>query len=446
VEKKRVARLHFTHYYFWMGKLATTRPDGLQIKTPQALIHIRHKISLLQYKYWILMLRELRRQFDADIGPDEKGFRSLSMGVVAEALGYTPNKSQLWDDLLALKNETIAYNVLSKDGGQEKYGAGFISEWKVHSSRIEFKFPSFIEDVVHGLDAPKAIFQLLNWEIFNHFSGKYEAIIYKLCRDYRGVKKTPYFDIAKFREYMGLETTEYKEFRDLNKFVISTPIKTINASEASDILVQAKFERQGRKVIGLWLLIESKAQTMIPFPDEPSEAFRFAKVHIESAMRQKYLEMRSEEEIQLCIARANEYGEQQAKKGSEPSYGALYRKAITDGWHVHQLEIKEKEKKTAQRRKATEVAIQTQEAESALRDKDALDKMKNAFDRFNSLPEVLQDEIREAFRSTLKVIALRKSFDKQGENAPVIRSQFAEYFLDNEPAPLEAKPKKSSAK
>jgi hypothetical protein len=62
------------------------------------------------------------------------------MSVIAEALGYTPNKSQLWNDMLGLKNETIAYNFLSKDGGEEKYGAGFISEWKVHSSRIEFKF------------------------------------------------------------------------------------------------------------------------------------------------------------------------------------------------------------------------------------------------------------------------------------------------------------------
>src|SRR5690349_7772651 len=85
------------------------------IKTPQSLIHIRHKISLLQYKYWILMLRELRRQFDEGIPPDEEGFRTMPMSVVRDAFGYSPNKGELWNDLLALKNETISYNFLNKD-------------------------------------------------------------------------------------------------------------------------------------------------------------------------------------------------------------------------------------------------------------------------------------------------------------------------------------------
>ena len=35
-----------------------------QIKTPQSLIHIKHTISLFQYKLWILLLQEFKRQFD----------------------------------------------------------------------------------------------------------------------------------------------------------------------------------------------------------------------------------------------------------------------------------------------------------------------------------------------------------------------------------------------
>jgi hypothetical protein len=419
-----------------MGKLTVQKRDVLQqIKTPQALIHIRHKISLLQYKYWILMLRELRRQYDADIPADEKGFRTIPMSDITQAFGYTPNKSQLWDDMLALKNETIAYNILSKDGGEAKYGAGFISEWKVHSTRVEFKFPSFIEDVVRGMDAPKAIFQLLNWEIFNHFSGKYEAILYKLCRDYRGVKKTPYFDIVKFREYMGLEPHEYKEFRDLNKFVISTPVKTINASEASDIRVEIEFERQGRKVVGLRFLIEPKAQTVIPFAElEMSSAFRFAKVHVEAATQQKYLEMRSPDEIELCIERANEYGAQQAAKGSEPNYGALYRTAVTEGWHVQKLEQKDKDVKKEQRRRVTERAAEQQELAQAARDSEIAGRIAAALERFNALPEEAQDDIREQFRSTLTAVPLRKNFDKHGEASPMVKGLFAEFFLELDPA------------
>jgi hypothetical protein len=404
------------------------------IKTPQSLIHIRHKISLLQYKYWILMLRELRRQFDAGIPPDEEGFRTMPMSVVRDAFGYSPNKTELWNDMLALKNETISYNFLNKDGGEMQYGAGFISEWKVHSSRVEFKFPSFIENVVRGLDEPKAIFHLLNWEIFNHFSGKYEAIIYKLCRDYRGVKKTPYFTIQKFRDYMGLVDGEYKEFRDLNKFVISSPVKTINQSEISDISVEVEFERQGRKVIGLRFLIEQRAQTMLPFPDtDLSHIFRFARVHIDPTMQRRYMALRSEEEIELCIQRANEYGEQQAKKGKEPNYGALYRSAITEGWHAQQIELKEKEEKAAKRRKATKQVLEQQEQAHAEEARESNERISALIARFRELQEEAQDEIREQFRATL-AIPLRKSFDKQGESAPMVRALFADFFAKLEPA------------
>jgi plasmid replication initiation protein len=398
------------------------------IKTPQSLIHIRHKITLSQYKYWILMLRELRRQFDSGIPTDDKGFRSMPLKLFEKAFGYEINRTMLWNDMLALKNETLSYNFLSKDGGAVQYGAGFISEWKVFATRLEFKFPSVIEDVVRGLDEPKAIFQLLNWEIFNHFSGKYEAIIYKLCRDYRGVKKTPYFDLAKFRDYMGLSDGEYKEFRDLNKFVISNPVKAINRSEASDIRVDVEFERQGRKVIGLRFMIEQKAQTVIPFPEtEFTDVFRFAKISIEPAMQKKYLELRKDGEIEVCIERANEYGEQQAKKGKEPNYGALYRTAITEGWHSQKLEQKVKEESVEKRRKATQALAENQAQAQAARDREEAERIAGILSAFHRLEEDLQDEIREQFRATL-AIPLRKSFDKQGESAPMLRSLFAAFF------------------
>ena len=72
----------------------------------------------------------------------------MPMKKMAGYLGYLPKKSEVWNDLLAIKNETLAFNVLGKDREKEKYGAGFISEWRVSNSYIRFKFPSFLEDVM----------------------------------------------------------------------------------------------------------------------------------------------------------------------------------------------------------------------------------------------------------------------------------------------------------
>jgi len=405
--------------------------DGLQIKTPQALIHIEHRISLLQYKYWILLLREYKRQYDANIPAEEGDWRYMPMAEIAKAIGYVPNKKELWDDLEALKNQTIAYNFLSKDGGTAKRGTGFITEWEVHATRIGFKFPSFIIDVVKGLDEPRAIFQLLNWQIFNAFSGKYEAIIYKLCRDYRGVRKTPYFDLASFRKYMGIEEHEYKEFRDLNRLAIAGPVKTINNSDVSDLRVEVEYEKRGRKVIGLRFLVEAKQQSIIPFDEIENLAFRFAKVPIDLVTQQKYLEMRSPEEVEKCIERANQYGEQEVQKGkSNPNYGALYRKAIQEGWHTTLIAQEESKKAETRRKQVTKKAAEAKEAEEAARNAEIAARINAAFSAFDALSEERKDEIREAFRTTIAAVPpMRKSFDKQGEQAPIIRSQFADYFM-----------------
>ena len=436
---------HDWHYHTDMAKLTPiTQSNSLQIKTPQELIHIEHRISLLQYKYWILLLREYKRQFDLNI-PDEDGWRYLSLASISEAIGYLPNKKELWNDLQALKNQTIAYNFLNKDGSQAKRGAGFITEWEVHNTRVGFKFPSFIAEVVKGLDAPKAIFQMLNWQIFNAFSKKYEAIIYKLCRDYRGVNKTPMFTLQSFRKYMGLEESEYSDFRDLNKVCISGPVKAINASEVSDLIISVEFERHGRKVVGLQFWIESKQKSFIPFDDiGESPAFRMAKAPIGHATQKKYLEQRTPEEIEQCIARANEYGEQQAKRGKAPNLGALYCTAIKDGWHTTLIAKQSQKEDTEKRRQEARLAIEAKEAEDAARNAAIRNQTDEAIAVFDSLPAEQKDDIREAFRSTLTVPTLRKSFDKSHEKSKVVRMAFADFFREHH-MPIQSQKKQAKA-
>lgn len=431
--------------YCDMGKISQFKRPR-EIKTPQALIHIKHKISLLQYKYWILMIRELRRQIDEGVQTDDKGFRTITMKSIEGALGYSPNKSELWNDLQALKNETIVYNVLEKDGGTMKKGSGFILEWGVTNHRIVFKLPSFIEDLVKGLDEPKAIFHALNWEIFNSISGKYQAYIYKLCRDFIGVGRTPYMEIEAFRDYMGIDTHEYKEFRDLNKWVISGPVKDINASDFSDLTIEIDWEKSGRKTLGLRFLVKHKHQAIMPFAEfEHNPAFRFAKITIDPQTQQRYLTQRGPEEIEKCIVRANEYAAQQEKAGKDVNYGAVYRKAISEGWHATIVDKETKAKQTASRKNATEAVLNAKEKEESKKNDEAQEKITEAFRVFAKLTEEQKDQIREDFRVTLKAAPLRKSFDKQGEEAPLVRSQFAEFFLSTySPSPKKRRTNKKA--
>lgn len=335
-----------------MELIETKKEQGLMLKTPQSLIHIKHTISLLQYKLWILLLHELKKQFDANEPADEKGFRYIHIQNLVERLGYIPKKSDIWNDLVGIGDQQIAFNMLEKDGKSVKYGARFISEFKVSTSRIGFKFPSFLEDVMHGLDNAEEIFHKLNWDIFNQFSGKYEAIIYKLCKDYLGVGRTPYITVLDFREYMGFKNGEYAEFMKLNEWVITRPLKNINTSPVSDISISVEYHRKGRKVEGLYFTMKPKHQAALPFVEsENNPAFTLAKVTISSAKQQAYLAKMSAEQIHLTLARANEYGEELEKKGKKVNYGAIYKKAIEENWGEQHTQQKSLNIETPQKKK-----------------------------------------------------------------------------------------------
>ncbi|CAK0776852.1 Replication initiator protein [Gammaproteobacteria bacterium] len=397
--------------------------NARRLKTHQSIIHIKHKISLQQYKYWILLLQELHEKLIIEEKHDEKGFYSMSMKKFSDYIGYIPKKSDIWDDLLALKNETIVFNVLNKDGEREKYGAGFISEWKISNSCIKFKFPSFLEDVVRGLDMPKAIFSLINWEIFNHFTGKYEAIIYKLCKDYIGIGRTPRMSLKDFREYMGIEDDEYVTFRDMNKRCIGAPTAEINNSEISDITVTTEFIKEGRKVVGLYFIVVSKKQHLLPreFSEEIT-VFNAAKIAINPARQKKYLEIRTPEQIALCITRAND-GIERAEKSGKPiiNFGAFYDTAIKEGWHEEKIaeEIQRDEQLEKKRIKyETELKAKEEKLQEVSRKKQESSEL---FASFEKLPEDEKTEIISGIISTNSII--KKQYDARGFTSSVVRGE-----------------------
>lgn len=300
------------------------------IKTPQELVHIRHQITLRQYKYWVLMLKAYREAYEADTPKTDEGFHQISLAELTGFLGYMPQHKELREDLEAIRKEAITYNILGKDGKQTMRGAGFISEWSLSAGDVGFKLPGFLAECVENLDLRTAMFQALNWAVFNSFSGKYEAILYKLCRDYAGVGRTPYLTVDAMREYMGISEHEYPLFKDFSKYVVTGPVRKINASPISDISLTVEYTRNGRSVAGLQFTVVPRRQSALDFGDDP--AFGEAKVSIPLKQQRAYLETYPAAEVALSIQRANEFAAEKEKLGVQVSLGAVYRTAIMDNW------------------------------------------------------------------------------------------------------------------
>ena len=310
-------------------------------KISQTLVHIQHTITHRQIKYWYYMLSQYayshqRNELATKI---DDGFYFVPMAQVTEMLGYLPTKKELKADLEALRQEPIIINYLEKDGETATRGMGFISEWKVSTKRMGFKFPGFIEQVLRNETEGRNLFLLINWSIFNCFAGKYEAIIYKLCKDYLGVGRTPSMTVEAYRKYAGLVGEEYKQFKELNRWAISTPIKNINKSKLSDISVDVVLEKSGRRVVSLYFKMKLKKNKQININPHPS--FSEAIVFISAEDQVKLLEKYSDDDIKAIIERVNTYIESKKAQGNKPNYQALYNKAFEEGWGINQQQTKE---------------------------------------------------------------------------------------------------------
>lgn len=418
-----------------MKKNIKNQINGEVIKASQALIHIKHTITVRQYKYWFLLMKFYREMLEINEPADERGFRFVPIAKIAEYMGYEPQKYELKEDFRALRQEPIVVNYLEKDGNSAMHEMGFISEYKITSKRIGFKFPSLIDEVIREREDVKQLFLMLDWNVFNSFTGKYEAIIYKLCKDYVGIGRTPYFTVQEFREYIGLNPDEYLIFKELNRKTISNPLKNINENKIADISVEVEFKRQGRKVIGLHFKITRK-QLALPMLDfEPSPAFREAKIAIMPVQQSQYMMQYAEPEIMAIIARANAYIKDLKEKGKAVNIGAIYKKAFEEGWGLAELAAAaEQAAAEAEKQKKAKAEQAKQKRREAAEQKKQEQLKQKLLDEFYTLDESEQAErIEQSIKQAPYAMkgVLKNHFEKYGLSVianPVFFAQYNRIF------------------
>lgn len=349
-----------------------------------------------------------------NIAPDEDGFYSIHRDELLQRLGYLPNKNDLREDLSTLRQEPITINYLGKDGKPVTQGMGFISEWKLTSTRISFRLPSFIMNVLQGDVWAKEMFLLLNWDIFVSFTGKYEAILYKLCRDYLGVGRTPDMSIATFRGYIGVKDTEYSEFKKLNHNVIKKSVESINNSPISDICIEPVYFKKGLKVTGLYFKVQAKENNLVLPKDVLSATlssdvlrypFHESRISLTVEMQELYLNSLPQEEIVATIQRANQYADELASKGKAVRLGGIYRRAFSENWGKQKINTeavknqaieRKKQQEEEKIRKKIEVEEANKQAENEL-----LERKQQLIVQFESLSEEKQNIILDAMEASM---------------------------------------------
>lgn len=260
-------------------------------------------------------------------------------------------------------------------------------------------------------------------------SSIYAIRLYELLIQWGGIGKRE-VELKWLKKTLMLDK-DYPRLFDFKKYVIGVAISQIN--EFSDLTASYTQRKTGRDVTHLIFEFslktspkqETKQENEVVKPPKQSflepdgkSPFRFAKAPIPTKTQAEYQKVRTGEEIELCIERANEYADQQEKAGKPVRYGALYRKAIVEGWHEEKVRQKaEQVEDTARQEASRQLAAEAKRADVEKAERSKMETELSAA-WFSALPDDEKKAIGSAYLAESNpfdaVFFKRKGYDYIG--------------------------------
>ena len=207
-------------------------------------IQVQSKMSFLQRRAWNVLLANAYNELS------NKEIHSVSMVELAAKLSFdSKNDEYLKEILESIADFKVKWNILGKDKKEEWGVAHLLAEVRIRDGICFYQYPHTLRLKLHN----PYVYTKLNLRLQNQFSSKYALVLWEICFDYfdtdRGQGETPFISLATFKSLMGLDETDYPVFKVLNRDLIKSAIKEINA--LTDYHVEVAYKRLGRRVAEL---------------------------------------------------------------------------------------------------------------------------------------------------------------------------------------------------
>ena len=386
-------------------------------KPPAVIHHNNSSVSLLQKKAWSFLIANAYDEL-----PTEE-IHQIGVRDLIRIMEYNSgDQAYLKDALRGLMTTLVEWDILRHDKKNVWQAATMLAEVRIEDGTCFYAFgPMFRQALYHP-----EIYARLSLHIIKQFSKKYALTLWEMCQHAMnpktGVGETKWMLLDEFRKLMGVKDGTYKQFRDLNKWVIQPAIKEIGLLAYCDIT--PVYKRKGRKITDIKFqvariqAIEAKAGLAIEARENdgvhevvsasieaglsPSVAMQFWKkgfdvVHPESRPSGRDFAAYVRDKIALMNA-------QPAKKlGNKAGW---LRRAIEENWTDEKVGKREQTQESqAQREQITHLTQEKEELE-----KGHADMCEDMFEHIaEENPHVVSDVLQEVFEEKPRLKTWYKS-------------------------------------
>jgi hypothetical protein len=240
-----------------------------------AAIQIHNNITLLQRRAWNILLANAYDEL-----PTKEEHHITLFDLIHRLEFDSKNEDYLRESLIALITCAVEWNILGKDK-RTKWGVStLLADVEIEDGICNYSYGPKLRRRLHN----PSMYALINLSMQNRFESKYALALWELCVDFldasRNAGETRFIPLEDFMDIMGVERGGYaKEFKVLNRFVITPAVREINA--VTDFHVEAEYKRQNRKVVA----IKFKVQRVVQLPQPlTKQGTLFPEAHMPTAV------------------------------------------------------------------------------------------------------------------------------------------------------------------
>lgn len=177
----------------------------------------------------------------------------------AEAFNISPDAAYLAlieaEDSLFKRQFTIT----NDDGSLTKSRWIQDANYRKGEGRILVTLTRVVIEHVTKIDGFEQYFTSYHLKKTSDFKSVYAVRLYELLMQWKSTCKTPVFEIAKFRNQLGIGINEYTRMEAFKRRVLEIAIEQIN--DFSDITVKYEQQKKGRSISGFYFTFKQKKIT-----------------------------------------------------------------------------------------------------------------------------------------------------------------------------------------
>ena len=134
---------------------------------------------------------------------------------------------------------------------------------------IELAFTMAVVNGISRIDGLENFFTSYLLEQTTNLNSVYSVRLYELLVQWKKAKKTPLFELEKFRGQMGIGVNEYKKMSDFKRRVLDAPIIEIN--KETDLKVSYEQEKRGKNILGFKFTVLEKPKPKVEIKKDSIE-------------------------------------------------------------------------------------------------------------------------------------------------------------------------------